>query len=550
MNGKEADVLVSSFSTREWLIFGIFLGALGVAGLVTGVIFPNPFLFVAGAILLAGAVMLVLRLSTRLRTASALIALALATVLIATPALVRAGLTASSVAWTAEVSAEDSAVIDGQIYTFSHDQSDGESRRTVRRLNTDDGSVEQTWNTDARSRPSVTADGGIVFASTTPATQGDWLTITMLDPQGDKLWQTTIDSGPDSVPHITAAWDGSAHVVTCKEPGKWPGSTDDRKSCRINTINDSGEVVDERRVDNEQQLTNNKTWTELPGQGLPRVTLVADGHDGTDMYSPTSIGPVAELPLNKGTDQHTSQLTHDLLVTAEQLSDQRCRVVSTSLDDGDQAWSTALPCTSDTWMLLWEPDGGDGPIYLAIDDTGEAGTLQAIEPTTGELTPLPDVAPRHSDLFDSGARSLVEEATAGRFVLTPRDGHVTARDSTSDSPPIEFEVPGSVNAPAAANGDVLSVVSRTGSGTSYPAVVHNPYLVSRLPGADRFESLSAIAPDANDPIYPQVVTVVDATTGEERSSTVFTSRIADLTVLPEGQTVVQTDDETLTVIDG
>ncbi|WP_231444309.1 hypothetical protein [Brevibacterium zhoupengii] len=550
MNGKEADVLVSSFSTREWLIFGVFIGALGVAGLVTGVIFPNPFLFVAGAILLAGAVMLILRLSTRLRTASALIALAVATILIATPALVRAGLTASSVAWTAEVSTEDSAVIDGQIYKFSLDQSDGESRRTIRRLNADDGSVEQTWNTDARSRPSVTADGGIVFASTTPATHGDWLTITMLDSQGDRLWQTTISSGPDSEPHITAASGGSAHVVTCEEPEEETGSTDDRKSCRINTIDDSGEVIDERRVDGEQHLTNNKIWTELPGAGLLRVTLVADGLGGTDMYSPTSIGPIAELPIKKGTDQHTSQLTRDLLVTAEQLSDRRCRVVSTSLDDGDQAWSIAVPCTSDTWMLLWENIEGAGPIYLGIDESGEASTLQALDPTTGELTPFPDAAPRHSDLFDSGARSLVEEATAGRFVLATRDGHVTVRDSTSDSPPVEFEVPGSINAPAAANGDVLSVVSRTGRSTSYPAVVHNPYLVSRLPGADRSETLSSIAPDANDPIYPQLVTVVDASTGEERSSTVFTSRIADLTVLPEGQTVVWTDDGTLTVING
>ena len=492
MNGKAASISTAARPTTGAHILSAALGSLGVAGLTLGVFLPHPLLFVAGALLLPVAVMRVLTVRSRRRFTSATVSIALAAVLLAAPALVRAGLTGNSVAWTAKVDANDVEVIGGQIFTFSLENSAGPNQRTVRRLDPVDGSVMREWVAEAVERPSITADGGVVFTSTAVSTNKRSKIITMFDAQGPRSWQVPIETEFDSDIHVTAGSDGAAHVVVCTTSK----SGSDRQGCRISTIDDSGIIVDERSIGFEWQLGDGEGWKDLPGGELPRATLVTDGKHGVDMYSPETIGPIANLPRGKVVEDYGSRLTHDSLVTAERLGEQECRAVSRSLDNGAQAWATAVPCTPKTKLRLWGTTDEDGPLYLEFDETGEQNaSLEALDSVTGALTPIPEVAPRHSDLF------------------------------------------GMADTPAVAHGDVLAVVSDTGSGEVTPAVAHNPYLLSRGFGTDD-----------DRPDFPERITVVDATTGEELSSTVFTSTLTYLTVLPGGQTVAETADGTLSVI--
>ena len=92
---------------------------------------------------------------------------------------------------------------------------------------------------------------------------------------------------------------------------------------------------------------------------------------------------------------------------------------------------------------------------------------------------------------------------------------------------------------------MLAIISGTGGGEVSPAVAHNPYLLTRRIGTDDEQPMSQTS---NHPRLPERLTVVDATTGEELSSTIFTSTITYFTVLPGGQTVAESADGTLSVI--
>lgn len=544
MKGKAASTSTGAGTTTGALIFGAALGLLGVVGLTFGVFLPHPFFFIAGALLLPAAVMTVLTVCSGRRPTSAIISIALAIVLLAAPALVRAGLTGNSVAWTATVDADDLEVINGQIFTFSFKNSAGPNQRTVRRLDPTDGSVMREWAAEAVERPSITADGGVVFTSTAVSTNEHTKIITMFDAQGNRSWQVPIETEFASDIYVTAGSGGAVHVVVCRTSK----SGSDRQGCRISTIDDSGTIVDEHGIGFEWQLGDGESWLDLPGGELPRATLVTDGRHGVDMYSPETIGPIANLPRGKVVEDYGSRLTHDSLITAERLGDHKCRVVSRSLRNGAQAWATAVPCTSETSLLLWATTDEDGPLYLGLDEVGErSASLAALDPATGALTPIPEVAPRHSDLFGAAAQHLAREATAGRFALATDGGQITVRESATNAAPLEFQTLGTADTPAAADGDVLAIISDTGSGEVSPAVAHNPYLLSRGFGTDdeRPNAQSADRPD-----FPERLTVVNATTGEELSSTIFTSTITYLTVLPGGQTVAETANGTVSVVGG
>ena len=388
MNGKAASTSTGVRTPTGALALSAALGLLGVAGLALGVFLPHPFFFVAGALLLPAAVMTVLTVRSRRRITSAIICIALAAALLAAPALVRAGLTGNSVAWTAKVDAEDLEIINGQIFTFSLKHFTDSNQRTVRHLDPTDGSVTRKWVAEAVKRPSITADGGVVFTSTAVSTNEHTKIITMFDAQGHRSWQVPIETEFTSDIHVTASSEGAAHVVVCSKSE----SESDRQGCRISTIDDSGTIVDERGIGFERQLGDGKSWKDLPGGELPRATLITDGRHGVDMYSPETIGPIANLPRRKVTEDYGSRLTHDSLITAERLGDQKCRVVSRSLDTGAQDWATAVPCRPETRLFLWATTDEDGPLYLGLEEIGkQSASLEALDLATGALTPIPEV---------------------------------------------------------------------------------------------------------------------------------------------------------------
>lgn len=109
-------------------------GLLGIAGLIFGVVLPHPPPYALGALFLAVAAASALLLGAGHRTASATVGIILAGALLTAPALVRMELTGSSVAWTAEVGADELSIIDGKIYTFTLERGAGHSERTVRLL--------------------------------------------------------------------------------------------------------------------------------------------------------------------------------------------------------------------------------------------------------------------------------------------------------------------------------------------------------------------------------------------------------------------------------
>ncbi|RAF11053.1 hypothetical protein DN545_34155, partial [Burkholderia multivorans] len=92
----------------------------------------------------------------------------------------------------------------------------------------------------------------------------------------------------------------------------------------------------------------------------------------------------------------------------------------------------------------------------------------------------------------------------------------------------------------------LAVISDTSGGRQPWLTAHNPYLFSRW-----FDSLGEDAGSTSSesrPPGPQYLTVIDATTGKERSSTLFTSPITYFTVLPGGQTFAATEDGKIRVV--
>lgn len=548
------------------LILGAVVGLLSVACLVTGVALPHPLLFVAGALLLAVAVAAVLLARTGRRAASAIIAVILAAAILATPALVRTGLTGSSVVWTAQVAEDEFSIIDGKIYTFSIDSSSSRSERIVRLLDPDDGTVTREWSAEALERPSITAEGGVVFATTAVSTTENSKVITMFDAEGHKVWQVPFDTGFDSDIHVTAASGGAVHVVACETAD----SGSDRQGCRLTTIDTSGRIVDERSIWFEWPLGNGESWSDLPGKLLPPATLVTNLEDGVDMYSPRRVGPIATLPLSTTTEDFGSRFTQNALITAERHEAGKCRLVARSFEDGAQAWETNVPCTPMTSMRLWSTADDSAPLYLGLEEIDTRTTaLMVLDPASGGLTTIPEAGYTHSTV-PAAAEDLVRDVTAGRFVVATAGGRVTVSEAVTVSETVEggaptgdgvaveggaareFEVPGTADTPAFAGGAVLAIVSDTSptSGTDAgevsPAIRHNPYLVSRW--FDRLGDESGRRSADRNPHFPQCLTVVDVASGRELSSTVFTSPITSVTVLPDGQTVAAAEDGTLRVV--
>lgn len=549
MIGTVANSSTNTLPRVPALVVGTVLGLLGIAGLTFGLLLPHPLPFVLGALSLAAAAATALLLGTGHRTASAIGGLILAGALLAAPTLVRMELTGSSVAWTAEVGADELSIINGKIYTFTLERSAGHSERTVRLLNPDDGTVEREWSAAALERPSITAEGGVVFATTAVSTSENSKVFTMFGADGHRMWQVPFDTDFDSDVYVTAASAGAVHIVACETAD----SGSDRQGCRLTTVDDSGEVIDERGIWFERNLSNDQSWSDLPGKLLPSATLVTNLKDEVDMYSPTTVGPIATMPLDTAAEDFGSRLTQEALITAERSSDGNCRLIARSLKDGAQTWDTKVPCTPMTSMHLWATTDDSAPLYLGLDqlDTQKASLL-ALDTASGTLTTVPESSYRHSRIFPTPAQDLVRDVTAGRFVIAGTGGHVSVSEAGAEDPAVDFEVPGTVDVPAFAAADVLAIVSdtdpttRADAGEVSPAIRHNPYLVSRW--FDHLGDASKRGSNGRSTHFPQCLTVIDASSGRELTSTVFASPITSVTVLPTGQTVAAAEDGTVRVI--
>ncbi|WP_453985090.1 hypothetical protein [Brevibacterium casei] len=552
-SGARSDLPSRARPGRNRLGGGPAIAVLGVAALSIGVLLPNPFLFVPGSLAVGLGTGLVVYAITGRRAASAGTVFVLAVVLLAAPAVGKSTVTGSSVAWTAAVAGDDFTVVDGRIFTFAYSAREGRTQRSVRLLDPDDGSVVRSWSAEALQRPSITGDGGVVFTSAAVSTQASATTITMFDAAGRRLWATPVSVEVDADIVVTAAAGGAANVVTC--PRTQSGS--DRQGCRLLTIDATGAVVDDRGVGFEWDRRDGTSWSDLPGRALPQATLVTDGRTGIDMYSPAAVGPLTTIPFAETVEDFGSRFAGDALITAERRGDQGCRVVARSVVTGAQVWSADVACTPMTDMRLWATTDDGGPLYLRLDELDERTvSVLALDPSTGELTRIAEAAYRSRGPHPPGTDDLVREATAGRFVVTATGGRLTstavwgagaARGGGSvGGSTVTVTVPGIVDLPAVAGGDVLAVISDTSGGRQPWLTAHNPYLFSRW-----FDSLGEDAGSTSSesrPPGPQYLTVIDATTGKERSSTLFTSPITYFTVLPGGQTFAATEDGKIRVV--
>lgn len=549
MIGTVANSSKDSLPRVPALVVITTFGLLGIAGLTFGVVLPHPLPYALGALFLAAAAATALLLGAGHRIASATVGIILAGALLTAPALVRMELTGSSVAWTAGVGADELSIIDGKIYTFTLKRGAGHSERTVRLLNPDDGTVKQEWSSEALERPSITAEGGVVFATTAVSTSENSKVFTMFGADGHRMWQAPFDTGFDSDIHVTAASGGAVHIVACETADT--GS--DRQGCRLTTIDDSGRIVDERGIWFERSLSNGQSWSDLPGKLLPSATLVTNFKDGVDMYSPKTVDPITTLPLDTTAEDFGSRLTQEALITAERSDDGKCQLVARSLENGTQTWDTNVPCTPMTSLHLWATTDDSAPLYLGLDELDQQkASLLTLDPASGTLTPVPEANYRHGQTFPTPAQDLVRDVTAGRFVIAGTGGHVSISEAGAGDTAVDFEVPGTVEAPASAAKDVLAIASDTGptthadAGEVSPAIRHNPYLVSRW--FDHLGDASKQGSNDRSTHFPQCLTVIDATSGRELSSTVFASPITSVTVLPTGQTVAAAEDGTVRVI--
>ncbi|RAG68684.1 hypothetical protein DN536_35090, partial [Burkholderia multivorans] len=170
-----------------------------------------------------------------------------------------------------------------------------------------------------------------------------------------------------------------------------------------------------------------------------------------------------------------SRFAGDALITAERRGDQGCRVVARSVVTGAQVWSADVACTPMTDMRLWATTDDGGPLYLRLDELDERTvSVLALDPSTGELTRIAEAAYRSRGPHPPGTDDLVREATAGRFVVTATGGRLTstavwgagaARGGGSvGGSTVTVTVPGIVDLPAGAGGDVLAGISVTSGG--------------------------------------------------------------------------------------
>lgn len=550
---------------RSRLLFpGIALTVIGVLAVGLGLGLPHPAIFAPGALVLGLGVLLVVRARTGLRAASAVVGLIVAASVLAVPAVARAAAAGSSVTWTAADTAEDLAVLDGDVFTFTAEDRGDRTVHTVRLLDPVSGSTERSWSAEAVERPSITADGDVVFVSRAVSATESAAVVSLHSGDGGTKWEAPVSSAVDADIRITAASAGAVDVVAC--PRTEAGS--DREGCRLTTIDSTGSVVDERGVGFEWQLDEGTSWDDLPGRILPPATLVTDGRTGIEMHVPGEPGPGAMIPFAATMEDFGSRFADDALITAERRGDQGCRVVARSLRSGEEDWSTDVACTPMTDMRLWSAGDAAGPLYLSLDEQDQrTASLHTLDSESGTLTRVPEAAlPAASAPTNGGASDTFRDATAGRFVLSGDGGRVRVSDAEDGTDPassrLEVEVPGEARLPAAAGGNVLAIVSDAGGsdeggsganssdagavtsdtveGALPPFLAHNPYLLSRwfgTPGGDAAKSSAAGA--------PQFLTVVDATTGRELSSTVFTSPITGFTVAAAGQTIVTTEEGTV-----
>lgn len=565
------------------LISGIALTVVGTLAVGLGLGLPQPAIFAPGAFVLGLGVLLVVRARTGLRAASAVVGLIVAASVVTVPAVARAAAAGSSVTWTAADTAEDLAVLDGDVYTFTAEDRGDRTVHTVRLLDPVSGSTERSWSAEAVERPSITTDGDVVFVSRAVSATESAAVVSLHSGDGGTKWEAPVSSAVDADIRVTAASAGAVDVVAC--PRTEAGS--DREGCRLTTIDGTGSVVDERGVGFEWQSDEATSWDDLPGRMLPPATLVTDGRTGIQMHLPGEPGPGATIPFAATMEDFGSRFADDALITAERRGDQGCRVVARSVRSGEEDWSTDVACTPMTDMRLWSAGDAAGPLYLSLDEKDErTASLHTLDPESGTLTWVPEAVlpaasapsgasapPGPSGLSApsspsaaGGASDTFRDATAGRFVLSGDGGRVRVSDTEDGTDPessrLEVEVPGEVRLPAAAGGNVLAIVSDAGAsneggsgadssdagavtsdtdeGALPPFLAHNPYMLSRwfgTPGEDAATSSTAGA--------PQFLTVVDATTGRELSSTVFTSPITGFTVAASGQTIVTTEDGTV-----
>ncbi|WP_434965314.1 hypothetical protein [Brevibacterium casei] len=541
------------------LIPGIALTVVGTLAVGLGLGLPQPAIFAPGAFVLGLGVLLVVRARTGLRAASAVVGLIVAASVLTVPAVARAAAAGSSVTWTAADTAEDLAVLDGDVYTFTAEDRGDRTVHTVRLLDPVSGSTERSWSAEALERPSITADGDVVFVSRAVSATESAAVVSLHSGDGGKEWEAPVSSAVDADIRVTAASAGAVDVVAC--PRTEAGS--DREGCRLTTIDSTGSVVDERGVGFEWQLDEATSWDDLPGRILPPATLVTDGRTGIQMHVPGEPGPGATIPFAATMEDFGSQFADDALITAERRGDQGCRVVARSFRSGEEDWSTDVACTPMTDMRLWSAGDAAGPLHLSLDEQDErTASLHTLDPESGTLTRVPEaVLPAASAPTNGNASDTFRDATAGRFVLSGDGGRVRVSDREDGTDPatsqLEVEVPGDVTLPASAGGNVLAIVSDAGAsneggsgadavtsdtdeGALPPFLAHNPYLLSRwfgTPGGDAATSSAAGT--------PQFLTVVDATTGRVLSSTVSTSPITGFTVAAAGQTIVTTEDGTV-----
>lgn len=548
------------------LVAGISLTVIGALTVGLGLGLPQPAIFAPGALILGLGVLLVVRARTGLRAASAVVGLIVAASVLAVPAVARAAAAGSSVTWTAADTAEDFAVLDGDVFTFTAEDRGDRTVHTVRLLDPVSGSTERSWSAEAVERPSITADGDVVFVSRAVSATESAAVVSLHSGDGGKKWKAPVSSAVDADIRVTAASAGAVDVVAC--PRTEAGS--DREGCRLTTIDSTGSVVDERGVGFEWQLDEDTSWDDLPGRILPPATLVTDGRTGIEMHVPGEPGPGATIPFAATMEDFGSRFADDALITAERRGDQGCRVVARSVRSGEEDWSTDVACTPMTDMRLWSAGDAAGPLYLSLDEKDErTASLHTLDPESGTLTRVPEAAlPAASAPSGAsgpsaagGASDTFRDATAGRFVLAGDGGRVRVSDTEDGTDPessrLEVKVPSDVTLPASAGGNVLAIVSDAGGsdegssgadavtsdtdeGALPPFLAHNPYLLSRwfgTPGGDAATDSAAGA--------PQFLTVVDATTGRELSSTVFTSPITGFTVAASGQTIVTTKDGTV-----
>lgn len=443
-------------------------------------------------------------------------------------------------AWQLELDdAKDRTVVSGEIYRFTW-RSARPSGWTVALLDSADGSVRHEWAHPSLARPSVTADGGMVFAdrTVTPASTQVVTALSLYSRDDQQVWRTRIEHSTEEVLYVTAAAQDAVDVVICANHGEVPIpettmlDEETAGSCRLVTIDETGRAHEPRRVyastsgSPDGLVPSTARWDALAGRGLPLATLVMPDLTSIEVHSPASGEPMASIPHT--VSDHTSDgvLTPYRLLTVDAV-EAGCVLRGYDLRPGGTEWTTPIDCGRGTILGLALTTDPAGTAYLgAVDAVSGRLRLFAVDqdaPVVHELggDEIVDLPVRSA----TAVRNAVTERVAGDYALDVTDGTLTATQAFGDAPPVVVDLAGRDHRVLSAQGTLAAVATRRPD-LSW-SIRNNPLI------------------DA-----PEEVRIIDLSTGDIAGSALFSAPIAHARMLDGGPALVRTVDDRVVAVTG